>query len=115
MEVRPIDAEALYAPRSVRKVTEYDETGCGMDYLAVPWEVIQNAPTLDYVPRQQWISVKDRLPGINEYVLMRSHSCGTDIGFRMDDEVFGCDVGYYLEIGDVTHWMLLPKPPKEDE
>lgn len=48
--MRPIDANALYTPRNVRKVTEYDETGCGIDYLAVPWEVIQNAPTLDYAP-----------------------------------------------------------------
>ena len=57
--MRPIDADALFTPRNVRKVTEYDETGCGIDYLAVPWEVIQNAPTLDYAPvrHSEWIMV----------------------------------------------------------
>lgn len=55
--MRPIDADRLYAPRSVRRVTEYDETGCGMDYLAVPWEVIEDAPTLDCDPVRhgEWI------------------------------------------------------------
>lgn len=33
----------------VRRVTEYDETGCGMQYNAVPVEVIENAPTVDAV------------------------------------------------------------------
>ena len=63
----------------------------------------------------EWISVKDRLPEVDEYVLMHSYSCKTDIGFLTEDGVFGCDVGYYLEIGDVTHWMPLPEQPKEDE
>jgi hypothetical protein len=48
--MRLIDADALLkkAP-NVCKVTEYDETGCGISYLAVPVEAIKNAPTVDAV------------------------------------------------------------------
>jgi hypothetical protein len=45
--MRPIDADALKVVPNVRKVTEYDETGCGIDYLAIPVEVIEDAPTID--------------------------------------------------------------------
>jgi hypothetical protein len=54
MEIRPIDVNALYTPRNVRRVTEYDETGCGIDYLAVPWEVIKKAPTINYEHAGEW-------------------------------------------------------------
>ena len=50
MEVRPIDANALLQVPSVNRVVEYDETGCGMAYLAVPVQAIKGAPTLDYAP-----------------------------------------------------------------
>ncbi len=50
MEVRPIDANALLTVPNVNKVTEYDETGCGISYNAVSVESIEKAPTLDYAP-----------------------------------------------------------------
>lgn len=50
MDLRPIDANALLKVPNVRKVTEYDETGCGIIYLAVPVEEIDKAPTLDVWP-----------------------------------------------------------------
>jgi hypothetical protein len=62
----------------------------------------------------EWISVKERLPGANEDVWCYSNRNGgyTFIGY----------IGYHvrdwmengsLHIGDVTHWMPLPEPPKE--
>ena len=47
---RYIDAEALLSGYDVRKVTEYDESGCGIDYKAVPVEAIEAAPTVDAEP-----------------------------------------------------------------
>ena len=69
---------------------------------------------LDNCPRVglQWISVMDALPGKNTEVLV----------FTSSD---ACDIGYYSNCGNwvcfatdrpdivVTHWMHLPKPPKE--
>lgn len=47
---RLIDADALLSSFDVRKVVEHDESGCGMDYKAVPVEAIVNAPTIDAEP-----------------------------------------------------------------
>lgn len=48
--MRLIDADALLSGFDVCKVTEYDESGCGVDYKAVPVKAIDNAPTIDAVP-----------------------------------------------------------------
>lgn len=55
--MRLIDADALLSSFDVRKVVEYDESGCGMDYKAVPVEAIVNAPTIDaeLVRHGRWI------------------------------------------------------------
>jgi hypothetical protein len=46
---RYIDADALLSGYDVRKVVEYDESGCGLDYKAVPVGAIEAAPTIDAV------------------------------------------------------------------
>lgn len=48
--MRPIDADALVAVPNVCKLTEYDETGSGISYNAVPVKAIYDAPTIDAVP-----------------------------------------------------------------
>lgn len=48
--MRLIDADALLTVPNVRKVTEYDETGEGITYLAVPVEAIEKAPTIEAEP-----------------------------------------------------------------
>lgn len=58
-----------------------------------------------------WISVKDELPAIGEPVLVFDDASDMMFGFMSSD-------GYWLETGselpcNVTHWMPLPKPPKE--
>lgn len=55
--MRLIDADALVAVPNVCKVTEYDETGCGMSYKAVPVKAIYDAPTIDAKPVQhgRWV------------------------------------------------------------
>ncbi len=59
----------------------------------------------------EWISVKDRLPESDDYVLCYRDSCGLSSRIM---------VGFYLRgkwtcgaIGNVTHWMPLPEPPEE--
>lgn len=52
--------------------------------------------------KQEWISVKDRLPEKGKSVLV-----------YWDD---GFDIGAYVggEVGDDVYWMPLPEPPKEE-
>jgi len=59
----------------------------------------------------EWISVKDRLPEIGVEVLIYEPGCLIQINFRDDDDYWDCDG----VVSRITHWMPLPKPPKENE
>lgn len=56
-----ISRAALLSGFNVRKVTEYDESGCGMDYKAVPLAAIMETPVVDAEPVRhgRWIIVCD--------------------------------------------------------
>ena len=73
----------------------------------------------------EWISVKDKLPKINIYVLvyasdfhssMKKTYCDDSIRIAnldeydewqdLDDDYWGCKM-------NVTHWMPLPEPPQD--
>ena len=45
-----ISRKALLSGFDVRKVTEYDESGCGVNYKAVPVNAIECAPAVDAEP-----------------------------------------------------------------
>lgn len=71
--------------------------------------------------KQEWISVKDRMPERNELVLVCAASTarggkirfvGAYDGFwflQTAADTIGLTIQY-----DVTHWMPLPEPPKEE-
>lgn len=58
-----------------------------------------------------WISVKKQLPEAFETVIAYCDNADMIFGFMTSD-------GYWVELGSkipytVTHWMPVPKPPKE--
>lgn len=62
----------------------------------------------------EWISVEDRLPERDSEVICRSNKEGN----RIFIGYLGYRSGAWMEdgsmhIGEVTHWMPLPPPPKE--
>lgn len=57
----------------------------------------------------EWISVKERLPEKRKDVLVRYGNGRIDIDWIDSTQCFVFDNLY----GRVTHWMLLPEPPKE--
>ena len=58
----------------------------------------------------EWISVKDRLPELFEDVLTYDVDGGIRINWL---EELVDEVAYFAYGGKyVTHWMLLPEPPK---
>ena len=59
-----------------------------------------------------WISVKDRLPKSGKEVLFITGWKTMCVGFYRDFS--GWSNGEFVGI-DVTHWMPLPKPPKEED
>jgi len=67
----------------------------------------------------KWISVKERLPEMDEWVLID----GPEVCKRIDPPSSNWKEGYawkrihesFYSPDDVTHWMPLPEPPKENE
>ena len=79
---------------------------------------------------QEWISVKDRLPDeTGRYLAVKKRIAPDDFGGDRTDIVivrFFVDDGFRMPVHipdwinkkineEVTHWMPLPKPPKEVE
>ena len=80
----------------------------------------KNDPNLiKYALANEWIDVKDRLPKINEEVLVFLSRGKIEIRFRLNEyyadggdlynRIAWSDQGVF---NDVTHWMPLPEPPK---
>lgn len=80
----------------------------------------------------KWISIKERLPKLDDEVLFLSQRDGIQIGYmgdknplytsrkrKNDPEILwinrddGCCSGVDLNPTDVTHWMPLPEKPDE--
>jgi hypothetical protein len=115
--MRPIDADALVSDiESARNIffrSPY-ERRFHEDRIEFALNMVEDVPTIDYVPRQQWISVKDRLPETFQNVLVCTkhemllcHHDGDEWVINYDGEYAGYDY-------DITHWMPLPEPPNEE-
>ena len=65
----------------------------------------------------EWISVKDKMPRINEVVLVYDKFI-EDVSIGYISEFLGERTVWIIDYGEsvsdtVTHWMPLPEPPKE--
>ena len=72
--------------------------------------VVKTQPTL--TPPNEWVSVEERLPEEKQRVIVRCERVGTSVGWILWGN-WMADIG--PDAGKVTHWMPLPKSPKEDE
>jgi len=62
----------------------------------------------------KWISIKDRLPPPEIEVLLFQPRFGCCVGSLQEwGDFTDCVEG--LTMPNVTHWMPLPEPPKENE
>ena len=68
----------------------------------------------------KWISVSERLPKYNSKVLVAdiredyiSIAELTKGGNGLEDYWF-CEEAFPLPVNEITHWMPLPEPPKEE-
>ena len=66
----------------------------------------------------EWISVKERLPGSHDTVLIAVGGTNGTAFIEVGYWSIACSCWRYdatgYEAKSVTHWMPLPKPPKED-
>lgn len=63
----------------------------------------------------EWIKCSDRMPRDHEVVLVLDYSQSVNKGYWFDSEKMWWGSEWMCEEGDVTHWMPLPEPPKEEE
>lgn len=66
----------------------------------------------------EWISVEERLPGSDKYVLCCGSKGGMFVGSVCDIILADGKVTAFVHGGrgrHITHWMPLPEPPKEVE
>lgn len=63
-----------------------------------------------------WISVKDRLPETDDEVLMYTSWGGYYIGRYSyhEPDVWSSEEIYAYDDGEISYWMPLPEPPKEE-
>lgn len=120
--MRLIDADAL------KEAMSYNG-GCGICF-----RYVDDADTIDAEPVRQWISVKDRLPMIDEDVLVFAK--GKEDGFIGETKIaiahmtdcmyFGgytikveprwrCPIQFFLTEYEITHWMPMPSTEGLDD
>lgn len=113
--MRLIDADAFYKKIEEIRMEYLEEDTLSSKFAAEIIETVmdsylQDAPTIDPV-KQEWISVKDRLPEVEERVLVYSYEDGINFGYFL-----GYEDGFFIDCvypNEPTHWMPLPEPPKE--
>lgn len=77
-------------------------------------EKVKALPSID-VGSGDWISIKEKLPEYDKSVLI-CYSKQQDITIAWLAEDIECfeDDDYMYYMSEVTHWMPLPEPPKEE-
>lgn len=80
---------------------------------SVPFEYIKSLTPVHVVPDPKWISVKERLPKAGEDVIAYLGEGIFEICWTLKNG-FWETRDSYLDTDAVTHWMQLPKPPKEE-
>jgi len=61
----------------------------------------------------KWISVEDKLPENDEWVILSSVEYQmVTFGICIDGNFLNPDLNYHI-ISDVSHWMPLPNPPEK--
>ena len=107
---RAIDADRLLeALNSI--ILDYTSEGKYPDRFGIDDAInlVEDAPTL--TPPDEWVSVEERLPEHMKDVIVLYGGGEIDIDWV---DSLG-DFRFDNLFGRVTHWMPLPKSPKEDE
>lgn len=101
--MRPIDADALREIWVCQPGHDFEPSSFVYS--------IDNAPTVE--PASPWHRVEERLPDDSREVIIFTASRIMGVGSFIRPNWYQWYSGGGLPV-DVTHWMPLPEPPKED-
>jgi hypothetical protein len=65
--------------------------------------------------RKTWISTDDKLPDVNEDVLVTLHYGEITIAYRYDDNEWHSDKFETFENHEILAWQKCPKPYKKEK
>ena len=96
-------------PESIACISELPQTAINVKELKMSWD-----PAFPFGPIPHWIKCSERLPEINQRVLVYQNDGvhggnEIDIDYRTEDH-FWNEQGCHC---DITHWMPLPELPHE--
>lgn len=80
---------------------------------SVPFEYIKSLTPVRVASVPKWISVKERLPEVEADILAYIGEGSFVVCWMTHDGYWQCPA-YLMDKDDVTHWMPLPEPPKEE-
>ena len=117
--VRAIDSEVAFRFLTEQLVKETGAFSKGVNKgLNIARSAMRNPdaiPTL--TPPNEWVSVEERLPQLRENVLVCAYwheHWGVYIGWNNGHGwTVSCGIGQRNDV-QVSHWMLLPAPPKKE-
>ena len=75
----------------------------------------QAADAIEELSKHRWIPVTERLPDAGERVLCYCRANIYEVMKMRTDGDWVYDTNHIYMHSFVTHWMPLPKPPKEEE
>ena len=105
--MRLIDADAFLKRNEVYADCEFIHPM----YQNTLREIVDDEPT---IPTPRWVRCEDRLPDIAEKVLVYNRGQIFTAWRTSFSEPIGKWDSYDFQTDDITHWMPLPEPPKED-
>ena len=78
-------------------------------------ELMRRCEQFQYMPLPAWVPVTKRLPEPDTNVLVKSGSFVSVWSLREGDVYWEDEYSYFHDMCEVTHWMPLPEPPKEEK
>ena len=109
-------ARAIDAENTMNKLL-YGDAYISEELAEYIKQVFDEQPIIE--PKQEWISVKDRLPERtvppHDVLVYHDLNCGMFVDrawYSHEKKRWRSAIGMNLK---VTHWMPLPEPPKEGE